>query len=172
MPGITGTPAEKHAALATSVQKVAESYTVLAQAATAATAPLTNLQLAMKSSSEFAKALRDSLEGSGWRVNEGSTPTEAQTAYTRQIERQLQEFENRLKAVFGDNNQVAQLIDRNLQRLNSGEASPEAVLQTLRGILGAYLPGLAQELFSQDPAIRALALELEQFIQSGSLPNF
>lgn len=149
--------------LAVSVQAAAVAHDALAAAATAAVQPLNNVQTAMKETSAFARALRDAMEGTGWRVNEGQERSQAQTDYANQTITRLQNLENQLEQVFGNNNQAAAIIQRSIDSIRGG-GDPGNALAALRGILGAYLPGLEQELTSTDPAIRDLALRLEQLL--------
>lgn len=174
-PPATGTPpaptnakgfggaAEAFRGLAVSVQAAATAHENLGAAAAAALPALTNIQLAMKETGTFARALRDAMEGTGWRVNEGQERTQAQTDYANQTVTQLQNLENRLQQIFGTNNQAAGIIQHSIDAIQGG-ADPGSALATLRGILGAYLPGLEQEANSTDPAIRDLALRLEQLL--------
>lgn len=168
MPAIAGTAVQKFTALGVSVQVVAQNMTALAQAAAAAAPAMTNLQKAMQATSSFAQALRDLMEGSGWRATQGGSQSPEQVRQTQEVINKLKDLEARLQGVFGTNNQFAQLIDRNVKNIEAG-GDPAAALDVLRAIFGAYGPGLQQEALSTDPAIRALALELEQFVNSGRL---
>lgn len=165
---VGGGAAAKYAALGASVERVAAAHVALKEAAAAALPTLTNIQLAMKEGSAFAIALRDALYGSGSRVNEGNTPTQAQTDYAAQVANQLEALERRLQGVFGTNNQAAQLIDRAIQSIRGG-GDPQQAQAVLRAILQAYIPGFQQEAQSTDPTIRELALELERYAESGLL---
>lgn len=164
-----GGAAARFAALGAHVDRVAKSLDAVKASADAALPALTNIQLAMKEGSTFALALRDALQGSGARVNDGATPSQAQQDYANQVADKLQQFEQKLQQVFGTNNQVAQLIDRAVQSIRGG-GDVGAAQEVLRAILNAYLPGLQQELFSTDPVIRELAAELERYATSGVLP--
>jgi len=167
MPAIGGAAA-KFSALSASVTQTTQTVVALGVAATNALPALTNVELALKSGSTFAAALRDAMEGTGWRATQGGTPTAQQTAYAQQTIAQLTDLEHRLQAVFGTNNQFAVLIDQNIQKIAAG-GDPGDAIKVLQALLGAYGPGLQQEMFSTDPAIAALAAELERFINSGML---
>jgi hypothetical protein len=163
-----GNAAAKFGALTASVSRSAAAVIDLAQAAETALPALTNIQKAMEQTSFFAKALRDAMEGSGWRVNEGQTQTPEQKAYGQDVINKLKSLEERLIQVFGTNNQAAAIIQRSIESI-AGGGDPGDALRVLQAILGAYRAGFQQEMFSQNPEIRALAEELDRFLSSGML---
>jgi len=163
-----GGAAAKFGGLTASVQKTTSAVQNLSAAAVVAEQRITNIGMAMKATSSFMVALRDAMEGTGWKVNEGATQSDAQKEYASKVVAQLESLESRLQSVFGSNNQAAQIIERNIQKIRDG-GDPAGAMAAIRGVLGAYAAGFQQEAFSQDASIRALALELSQFINSGYL---
>jgi uncharacterized phage infection (PIP) family protein YhgE len=96
-------------------------------------------------------------------------------AYDTAIADKLAALQGQIAAVApgGDQNFFAQTIATFIPRLRAGTISPQDAIQSIQGLLGPFISGLMQELADPNtsPAMRALDLELERFLQGGQLPQ-
>jgi len=175
VPAIGGAAAE-FAGLAASVTKTTVEVQKLTVAATAAATAVDNIGKAMDQTSTFMKELKSNLSlflaGAPADVSDPGFGQHDRTAQEQtdanKIVADLTTFQQQLVSLFGSNNQFATFIGNTATSIQGG-ADPYAALNALRAQFSAYAAGLQQELFSDDPNIRAFAAEMERFISGGNL---
>lgn len=161
MPGF-GTAAEAFNGLSSAVGGTVTRFTSLTVAAKDAAIAIDGVEAKMRTLASAAQVVRDAVAAAGG----GGGPVNQHSGDAAVVAK-LSDLEARIRSVYGPNAYFAAVIQERIDQVNAGNQSAADAVQYIRDLFQVYASGLMQDALSSNPAMRALALELQQLIASG-----